>query len=57
LKAEKLTIFSLSVEKVREVQEALSESGRPDVELILGGTTFLTPDDMLTLLMGDSSYM
>jgi len=42
---------------VREVQEALSESGRPDVELILGGTTFLTPDDMLTLLMGDSSYM
>ena len=42
--------------KVREAQEALSESGRPEIELLLGGTTFLTPDDMLDLLMGDSSY-
>ncbi|XP_075671605.1 sec1 family domain-containing protein MIP3 [Castanea sativa] len=42
--------------EVREAQEALSESGRPEIELLLGGTTFLTPDDMLDLLMGDSSY-
>lgn len=50
-------VGGINAAEVREVQEALSESGRPDVELILGGTTFLTPDDMLTLLMGDSSYM
>ncbi|XP_021823012.1 sec1 family domain-containing protein MIP3 [Prunus avium] len=42
--------------EVREAQEALSESGRPDIELILGGTTLLTPDDMLDLLLGKSSY-
>lgn len=42
--------------EVREAQEALSESGRPDIELILGGTTLLTPDDMLDLLLGSSSY-
>ncbi|XP_024026541.1 sec1 family domain-containing protein MIP3 [Morus notabilis] len=43
--------------EVREAQEALSDSGRPDVELVLGGTTFLTPDDMLDLLLGSSCYM
>ncbi|PON39258.1 Sec1-like protein [Parasponia andersonii] len=43
--------------KVREAQEALSDSGRPDVELILGGTTLVTPDDMLDLLLGNSSYI
>lgn len=43
--------------EIREVQEALLESGRPDVELILGGTTLLTPDDMLDLLLGQHSYM
>ncbi|XP_004303192.1 PREDICTED: sec1 family domain-containing protein MIP3 isoform X1 [Fragaria vesca subsp. vesca] len=42
--------------EVREAQEALSESGRPDIEMILGGTTLLTPDDMLDLLLGKSSY-
>ncbi|GLT49767.1 hypothetical protein SLA2020_233010 [Shorea laevis] len=42
--------------EVREAQEALSESGRPDIELILGGTTLLTPDDMLDLLLGQYSY-
>ncbi|PIN22897.1 hypothetical protein CDL12_04390 [Handroanthus impetiginosus] len=41
--------------EVREVQEALNGSIRPDVELILGGTTFLTPDDMRELLLGDYS--
>ncbi|KAJ6319677.1 hypothetical protein OIU78_015150 [Salix suchowensis] len=50
-------VGGINAAEVREVQEALSESGRPDVELILGGTTFLTPDDMFTLLMGDSSYI
>ncbi|MBA0739255.1 hypothetical protein Gogos_012542 [Gossypium gossypioides] len=43
--------------EVQEAQEALSESGRPDIELVLGGTTFLTPDDMLDLLLGESSYI
>ncbi|PPS19862.1 hypothetical protein GOBAR_AA00736 [Gossypium barbadense] len=43
--------------QVQEAQEALSESGRPDIELVLGGTTFLTPDDMLDLLLGESSYI
>lgn len=49
-------IALLMYNKVREAQEALSESGRPDIELILGGTTLLTPDDMLELLLGKSSY-
>uniref|UniRef100_A0A5B7C2A2 Putative sec1 family domain-containing protein MIP3 n=1 Tax=Davidia involucrata TaxID=16924 RepID=A0A5B7C2A2_DAVIN len=43
--------------EVREAQEALSESGRPDIELILGGTTLLTPNDMFDLLLGNSSYV
>ncbi|XP_050210425.1 sec1 family domain-containing protein MIP3 [Mercurialis annua] len=43
--------------EVREAWEAVSESGRPDIELIVGGTTLLTPDDMLDLLMGNSSYL
>lgn len=43
--------------EVREAQEALSDSGRPDIELIVGGTTFLTPDDMFDLLLGDSAYV
>ncbi|XP_076912931.1 sec1 family domain-containing protein MIP3-like [Bidens hawaiensis] len=43
--------------EVLEAHEALSESGRADIEVILGGTTFLTPADMLDLLLGDSSYI
>lgn len=43
--------------EVREVQEALAESGRPDAELILGGTTLLTPDNMFELLLGEHSYI
>lgn len=43
--------------EVHEALEALSESGRPDLELILGGTTLLTPADMFDLLLGDSSYI
>ncbi|XP_037429713.1 sec1 family domain-containing protein MIP3-like [Triticum dicoccoides] len=42
--------------EVREVMKAISESGRPDVELILGGTTLLTPDDMFQLMLGSSSF-
>ncbi|KAA3456145.1 sec1 family domain-containing protein MIP3 isoform X1 [Gossypium australe] len=49
--------FVVHCGKVQEAQEALSESGRPDIELVLGGTTFLTPDDMLDLLLGESSYI
>ncbi|XP_059663263.1 sec1 family domain-containing protein MIP3 [Cornus florida] len=43
--------------EVREAQEALSESGRPDIELILGGTTLLSPNDMFDLLLGNSSFI
>lgn len=42
--------------EVREVMTAISESSRPDVELILGGTTLLTPDDMFELMLGSSSF-
>ncbi|XP_071736208.1 sec1 family domain-containing protein MIP3-like isoform X2 [Rutidosis leptorrhynchoides] len=43
--------------EVLEVEEALSESGRLDIQVVLGGTTFLTPGNMFDLLLGDSSYM
>ncbi|KAH1247844.1 Sec1 family domain-containing protein MIP3 [Glycine max] len=43
--------------EVREAHEALAESGRPDIELLVGGTTLLTSNDMLNLLLGDSSYI
>lgn len=43
--------------EVREAHEALAESGRPDIELLVGGTTLLTSNDMLDLLLGDSSYI
>lgn len=43
--------------EVVEVQEALCESGRMDIEVVLGGTTFLTPANMLDLLLGDASYI
>ncbi|XP_051125610.1 sec1 family domain-containing protein MIP3 isoform X2 [Andrographis paniculata] len=42
--------------EVREAHEALTGSNRSDIELILGGTTFLTPDDMRELLLGDYSH-
>ncbi|KAF8745066.1 hypothetical protein HU200_013480 [Digitaria exilis] len=38
--------------EVRDVMKAISESSTPDVELILGGTTLLTPDDMFQLMLG-----
>ncbi|XP_057527205.1 sec1 family domain-containing protein MIP3 isoform X2 [Amaranthus tricolor] len=43
-------------QEVHEAFEALSESERPNIELIVGGTTLLTPNDMLELLLGNSSY-
>ncbi|XXG47052.1 hypothetical protein AAC387_Pa02g1759 [Persea americana] len=43
--------------EVHEAWEAVSESRRPDVELILGGTTLLTPDNMFDLLLGSSSFL
>ncbi|MFS8017492.1 putative sec1-like protein [Helianthus anomalus] len=42
--------------EVLEAQEALSESGRADVEVFLGGTTFLTPADMLDKESGPSRW-
>ncbi|CAN1351967.1 Sec1 family domain-containing protein MIP3 [Linum perenne] len=50
-------VGGINAVEVLELQEALSESERPDVELILGGTTILTPDDMFDLLIGESSYL
>ncbi|KNA23171.1 hypothetical protein SOVF_027240 [Spinacia oleracea] len=43
-------------QEVHEAFEALSESERPNIELIVGGTTLLTPDNMFELLLGNSSY-
>uniref|UniRef100_A0A7N0TYM8 Sec1 family domain-containing protein MIP3 n=1 Tax=Kalanchoe fedtschenkoi TaxID=63787 RepID=A0A7N0TYM8_KALFE len=43
--------------EVREAREALSESGRPNTEMIIGGTTLLTPNDMLELLLGEYGYV
>ncbi|RAL45273.1 hypothetical protein DM860_014683 [Cuscuta australis] len=43
--------------EVREAHEALSESSRPDIDLVLGGTTLLTPNDMFELLLGESGYL
>ncbi|XP_052175657.1 sec1 family domain-containing protein MIP3-like isoform X2 [Diospyros lotus] len=50
-------IGGINAVEVREAEEALSESGRPDIELVLGGTTLLTPTDMYDLLLGESSYL
>ncbi|KAL1821373.1 hypothetical protein ACET3Z_016242 [Daucus carota] len=49
-------VGGISALEVREAQEALSDSGRPDIELMLGGTSLLTPNDMFELLLGESSY-
>ncbi|WOL11174.1 sec1 family domain-containing protein MIP3 isoform X1 [Canna indica] len=43
--------------EIREAMEAVAEYGRPDMELIIGGTTLLTPTDMFDLLLGSSSYI
>ncbi|KAG8090714.1 hypothetical protein GUJ93_ZPchr0011g27934 [Zizania palustris] len=49
-------VGGINTVEVREVMKAISESSRPDVELILGGTTLLTPDDMFELMLGSSSF-
>lgn len=33
------------------MMEAITENGRMGTELILGGTTLLTPDDMFDLML------
>ncbi|MQL71499.1 hypothetical protein Taro_003833 [Colocasia esculenta] len=43
--------------EVREAQEAILKSGRQDVELLIGGTTLLSPENMFELLLGASSYI
>ncbi|XP_057792354.1 sec1 family domain-containing protein MIP3 [Salvia miltiorrhiza] len=50
-------IGGINAVEVREVQEAVARSSRPDIEVLLGGTTFLTPDDMRELLFGDYSHI
>eukprot|EP01018_Ginkgo_biloba_P008783 Gb_27832 [translate_table: standard] len=43
--------------EIREAREAQSTSGGADVDLLLGGTTILTPNDMFDLLLGSCSYI
>lgn len=43
--------------EVREAQEAQASAGADGVELLLGGTTILTPNDMFELLLGSCSYI
>jgi hypothetical protein len=51
-------IYSLFSDKqVREAQEAQASAGADGVELLLGGTTILTPNDMFELLLGSCSYI
>ncbi|KAG7570221.1 Sec1-like superfamily [Arabidopsis thaliana x Arabidopsis arenosa] len=49
-------IGGINGREVLEAQEAVSESGRPDIDLVIGGTTLLTPDDMFELLLGQFSH-
>ncbi|KAH9318894.1 hypothetical protein KI387_020663 [Taxus chinensis] len=43
--------------EVHEAREAQSSARSDGVELLLGGTTLLTPNDMFELLLGSSSYI
>ncbi|CAH8389802.1 unnamed protein product [Eruca vesicaria subsp. sativa] len=49
-------IGGINGREVMESQEAVAESGRPDIGLVTGGTTLLTPDDMFELLLGQFSH-
>lgn len=49
-------VGGINILEVHEAMEAVSESGRPDTELVIGGTTLLTADDMYDLLLGSSSF-
>ncbi|CAN8318107.1 unnamed protein product [Cochlearia groenlandica] len=49
-------IGGINGREVMEAQEAVAESGRPDIGLVIGGTTLLTPEDMFELLLGNFSH-
>ncbi|KAG6517837.1 hypothetical protein ZIOFF_021236 [Zingiber officinale] len=49
-------VGGMNILEVREAMEAVAEYGRSGIELIVGGTTLLTPNDMFDLLLGSSSY-
>ncbi|KFK37119.1 hypothetical protein AALP_AA4G215300 [Arabis alpina] len=49
-------IGGINGREVLEAQEAVSESSKPDIGLLIGGTTLLTPDDMFELLLGQFSH-
>ncbi|KAJ4892183.1 Sec1 family domain-containing protein MIP3 [Raphanus sativus] len=49
-------IGGINGREVMEAQEAVGESGRPDIGLVTGGTTLLTPEDMFELLLGQFSH-
>ncbi|CAN6830683.1 unnamed protein product [Brassica oleracea] len=49
-------IGGINGREVMEAQEAVGESGRPDIGLVIGGTTLLTPEDMFELLLGQFSH-
>ncbi|KAH7671219.1 Sec1-like protein [Dioscorea alata] len=50
-------VGGISSVEIVEIMEAVSESSRPEIEFVVGGTTLLTPDDMSGLLLGSSSYL
>ncbi|KAK8944530.1 hypothetical protein KSP39_PZI008583 [Platanthera zijinensis] len=39
-------VGGINILEIQEAMEAVSESGRPDTELVIGGTTLLTADDI-----------
>lgn len=50
-------VGGINASEVREAQEAQMSAGADGVELLLGGTTILTPNDMFELLLGSCSYI
>ncbi|KAF3773466.1 Sec1 family domain-containing protein [Nymphaea thermarum] len=49
-------VGGVNAREVREAREALVESGNTRAELLVGGTTLLSPDDMFDLLFGSCSF-
>ncbi|CAN6469071.1 unnamed protein product [Victoria cruziana] len=49
-------VGGVNAREVREAREALYENGNTRAELLVGGTTLLSPDDMFDLLFGSCSF-
>ncbi|ERN02124.1 hypothetical protein AMTR_s00045p00170740 [Amborella trichopoda] len=50
-------VGGINTVEIREAREVVVETGGPVVDLLLGGTTLLTANDMFDLLLGSSSYI